>query len=172
MVLPVEAPCDPSMSQQLLGVLEKARIEQSVGKVGVKPRGDTVQVWEDEKHSRKITVPKLDPELLAKSLKQRLSLHLTYYSFGPEITWARKTGIQYDEAAQLLVVKYKQLCVDYNAGLVSQESYHQRRREIDAAAERASKVREEMFQFMRRLSREAFADLDRHVDLLKELRPK
>ena len=117
-------------------------------------------------------MPKLDPELLARSLKQRLSLHLTYYGFGPEIAWAKKSGVRYDEAAQLLIVKYKQLCMDYNAGLVSQESYQRRREEVDAAAERAAKVREEMFGFMRKLSKEAFAELDRQSDLFKELRPE
>ncbi len=156
-----------------------AKVQATLTELEAKARGikvkkpkDTIQVWATEAKQRKLTVPKLDPRLIADNVKRALSFRVTYYSFGPELTWAKGKGLEYSHYAQMLIIKYKQLCMDYNAGLVSQEAYQQRRQEIDAAIARARKVREEMFVFMRMLAKEAFDELDGQVDMLERMRPK
>lgn len=42
--------------------------------------------------------------------------------------------------AQLVIVKSKRLCMDYNAGLLSQGSYLRASRQIDAAFARADQI--------------------------------
>jgi hypothetical protein len=57
--------------------------------------------------------------------------------------------------------------MDYNAGLVSQESFDRRIREIDEAVEKAAQVRERMYRFLKEMKKSAFEEMDRQFDLLR-----
>jgi len=57
------------------------------------------------------------------------------------------------------------------AGLLSLEAFEQRRKEIDEATERATRVREEMLRMHQRIARAAFKELDRHIDIFSESGP-
>lgn len=153
-----------SANQDRIAESSLAEFQKSVENVAVERDEGTVEVWVDDAKTKKVTTAKLNPDLLAQNVKQKLGLHLAFYSFGPEMVWAKDQGTSYDHAAQMLILKYRQLMMDYNAGLVSQEALDRRRREIDAAIEKAELAREAMFVFMRRLAREAFAELDAHLD--------
>jgi hypothetical protein len=140
----------------------------SVGEVRVNSDPDTVSVFVDDKRDRKIDAPKLDVDMIAKSVKTRLCLHFNFFNFGPECAWAQTKGIEYGNAAQMLIVKSKQLCMDYNAGLVTQESYLRRSRRIDASIEQAGKVREGLVEFYIALKGEARNKLDRRLRINKQ----
>ena len=144
---------------------------ESVQRVRVAPPIEMIEVWQDDARTRKVQVARLDPDALAQNVKRKLTLFVSYYNFGPEMTWAKKTGLQYDHTTQMLIIKYKQLCVDFNAGLLSLETHDRRRREIDEATERAVRFREEMLRMHQRLARAAFKELDRHIEIFSEHPP-
>lgn len=126
---------------------------------------DKLEVWEDDTQSRKITVSRLDTDLIAQTTTTRLSLHITWFNFGPEYQWAKKKGLDYDENAQRLIIMYKQLCMDFNAGLVSYAGFHKARKEIEAAIARAAEVRERMQLLVQAMKQEAMDDMDREFDM-------
>lgn len=146
---------------------EMDQFEQSVDKVAVTPSGEQIEVWVDDAQTRKAIVYKIDTDLFAQNVETRLSLHVTWFDFGPEMTWARKRGVDYTEVCQLLIVKYKQLCMEYNSQLVSLESFDRRRAEIDKAVDNASRVRERMVGFVQKMKDGAFQELERQMELLK-----
>ena len=152
-------------SRQNLAAASVADFRESVRKVKCEPKPNMIWVWKDDAKTDKVYVAKLDTDAIAKNEQKKLTLFLSYCSFGPEMTWAKKVGHHYKRSAQMLIVKYKQLCVDFNAGLISLETYDRRRREIEAATEKASRTREQMFQMHRKLAKAAFHELDHYVDL-------
>ena len=158
-------------ARQSLAARHVAELGKCVDQVKVAPPGEMVEIWVDDARTRKVSKGKLDPETIASLTKRTLTLGLSYYGFGPQMNWAKRSGLQYDQAVQELIVKYKQLCVDFNAGLLTQESFDRRRRQIDQAIEKAEQVREEMFQFQRRLARAAFDQLDHYTDVLEGRTP-
>lgn len=148
-----------------------AEFGESVQRVRVAPPIHMIEVWQDDARTRKVQVARFDPDVIAQNVKRKLTLFLSYYNFGPEMTWAKETGLQYDHTTQMLIVKYKQLCVEFNAGLLSLEAYERRRKEIDEATERAASFREEMLRMHQRLARAAFKELDRHIDIFSTQPP-
>ena len=152
-------------SRQNMVAANVADLQESVTAMKVEPTPDKIWVWKDDAKTDKVYVAKLDPDAIAQNEEKKLTLFLSYYSFGPETTWAKKVGHHYKRSAQMLIVKYKQLCLDFNAGLVSLEAYGRRRREIEDAVDKANRTREQMFQMHRKLAKAAFHELDHYVDL-------
>ncbi len=137
---------------------------ESVGEFQVDPTTDTIKVRVDDTSERMVTVPRLDTDVIAASVKTRLSLHISFFNLGPECTWAREKGLDYGHAAQLVIIKSKRLCMDYNAGLVSQASYVYTSREIDASIEKAAAVRQGMIEFYVALKGSARTRADKMFD--------
>ncbi len=140
-------------------------LAESVEAIEIQSPRDGIDVWIDDARTRQVRVPKLDTDLIAQSVRTRLSLHITFFDFGPECAWAQERGLDYGRSAQLLVVKSKQLCMDYNAGLASQESYLRRSRQTDASVEKAAAVRDAMIEFYVELKGAARGKLDRQLGL-------
>jgi hypothetical protein len=164
----------PSLVKKLTSSSKQESVEkkvaefgQSVERVRVAPPIQMIEVWQDDARTRKVQVAKLDPDVIAQNVKRKLSLFIPFYYFGAEMSWARETGLKYDHTTQILIVKYKQLCVDFNSGLLSLEAYGRRRQEIDEATDRAIKFREEMLRMHQRLARAAFKELDRFIEIFK-----
>lgn len=145
-----------------------SQFTEGVEAVHVQPPADAITVWVDDAQTRKVEVPRLDTDLIADNVVTRLSLQICFFDFGPECSWAQRTGERYGEVAQLLVLKSKQLCADYNAGLVSQEGYQRRREAIDAAVERAATVRERMVDFVHAFKQTARDKLEWYLDVERQ----
>ncbi|MEZ5962250.1 MAG: hypothetical protein R3F56_00260 [Planctomycetota bacterium] len=133
----------------------------SVGEFHAGSTADTIEVYVDDERDRKIVVPRLDTDIIAVSVRTRLGLHICFFSFGPEFAWTRQKGLDYGHAAQLVIIKSKRLCMDYNAGLLSQESYLRRSRQIDAALDKAAEVRQGLMDFYAALRGASFARAER-----------
>lgn len=90
-----------------------------------------------------IRVPRLDVEGLVDDLSSRLTAQLKFSAplvteyLGPQATWILDRKGYHDEAAQLLIVRYRRLCEEYNGGLLTQEDYVERLADILAAEEEA-----------------------------------
>lgn len=136
----------------------------SVGEFHVAPASNTVEVYLDDSRERKVRVPRLDTDIIAASVKTRLSLQISFFNLGPECTWAKQKGLDYGHAAQLVIIKCKRLCMDYNAGLISQETYLRNSRQIDASIDKAAEVRRGLIDFYTALKASAFARADQIFD--------
>jgi hypothetical protein len=147
-----------------------ADFQNSVKKVDVRlgDDSDKISVWKDEVQTEKVSVSRLDTDLIAQSTKTSLSLHITWFNFGPELSWARKKGLDYGEVAQRLIIRYKQLCVDFNSRLLSLESFHRTREHIDEAIDQAAQVRERMQIFAQVLKQGSLDEMDSQFDMLDE----
>jgi hypothetical protein len=145
---------------------------ESVGEFRVDPPSDSVDVWVDDTMGRKISVPKLDTDIIASSVKTRLKLQISFFNLGPECSWAREKGLDYGYAAQLVILKSKRLCTDYNSGLISQETYLRTSRQIDASVEKAAAVRQGLIKFYTTLKdtgrKRALKLIDRNRDRSKQ----
>jgi len=137
----------------------------SVKQLAIDPPRNAIEVWVDDARTRKVEVPELDTDLLAQNVETRLTLYISFMHFGPEAEWARKRGLEYGAAAQELVVKSKQLCMDYNAGLVPQETFDRRRAAIDASLDLAGRIQEQTIEFTRQQKDSARSELDRRLEM-------
>lgn len=132
----------------------------SVGEFRVDASADTIEVYVDDQRARKVTVPRLDTDVIAATVKTRLGIHICFFHVGPEVAWTRQRGLDYDHAAQLVILKSKRLCMDYNAGLISQEAYLRSSRQIDEALEKGAEVRQGLMDFYAALKGASFARAD------------
>ena len=138
--------------------------QAGVKRIEIERRDDTIEVYLTDAKKKRTIVARLDPELLAQNVSTRVALHLYFFSFGPEIAWARKKGMDYESASQL-IIKYRQLCVEFNSGLVSLESFDRRRKAIDAAIERAAAVRAEFLAMARKMAENAEREMERQLEM-------
>ena len=130
------------------------------------PWSKTVTVWEDDAHTGKIAVPKLDPDQIAKESTMRMAAGWSIAGVGASVGWKRQRGVKYDEKTKELIKQLKGLCSDFNRGTVSLESYRRRLREIYVAEEKARKARDQLFLLNRQEAQKA------HVDLKKTFRSR
>lgn len=137
----------------------------AVQNLAVDPPRDAIEVWVDDERTRRVQVPRLDTDLLAQHVETRLTLHISFMFVGPEAEWARQRGLEYGAAAQELILKSKQLCMDYNADLVPQESFAHRRAAIDASLDMAARLQERAIEFTRQLKSSARDRLDRRLEM-------
>ncbi|MFT5155179.1 MAG: hypothetical protein ACI841_005190, partial [Planctomycetota bacterium] len=133
---------------------------ESCGEVRIERPANAIEVWVDDARTKKIIASELDTDVIAESVKTRLSMHISFFDFGPEVGWAQDKGLDYGRSSQLLIVKSKKLCMDYNASLITQETYSRRSRQIDASIEKAAQVRSEMVEFYVELKDEMRKKLD------------
>ncbi len=132
----------------------------SAGEFRAPPPSDTIDVWVDDRRERKVNVPRLDTDVIAATVTTRLSLHICFFNLGPECAWAKTKGLEYGHAAQIVILKCKRLCMDYNAGLISQETYLRESRRIDASIDKAAEMRKGMLDFYAALKSAAFGRAD------------
>lgn len=150
--------------REQMALASVARFEEGVERMKGGKGDDTIEVLVNDRSTEKTTVSKLDAEILVQNVSTRLALHIYFFNFGPEIAWAKEKGIAYESAAQQLIIRYRQLCVEFNAGLVSLEAFDRRRRAIDAAIEKAAAVRTEFRRMAQMMSRDAVKEMKKHLD--------
>ncbi|MBI5881950.1 MAG: hypothetical protein HZB91_02465 [Elusimicrobia bacterium] len=93
---------------------------------------------------------------------------------GPEITWGRQTGIQWNGMSQQLISRYKILCDQHNKGHLSVAEFDRRNEKLEGLYEKAVELKAEIEQNIYQRADKAFDDLDREAakysggDALKE----
>lgn len=51
---------------------------------------------------------------------------------GPEISWGNQSGINWHPNQQNVIMRYQQLCADYNSGIINKDEYKSRLLAIEA----------------------------------------
>jgi len=128
-------------------------------------KSNKVKVWVDDAHTSKITVDRLKPEEIANRTSKRLKLSLGFAGAGVAVDWSKKKGIEYDDRAQKLVAKLKQLCLEFNRGKLSLETYDRRLRDLYVAEEKARDIRMRVLLLTRMEAKKAFDKLDKVLGL-------
>lgn len=129
-----------------------------------------VKVYLDESRENYIMAEELDCDVYEENNGIGIGFKLGAFLFniGPEITFGKTNGIEWDEMVQGIIARYKELCIRFNSGAVTLEEYKERIKEIDQIAKEALALQEKILDRVEDQSKEAFKELNRET---KELDP-
>ena len=90
---------------------------------------DQIKLYLDNTQTKHIMVEQQDCSV-HKSEDGRITLGFKVGNFlfgvGPEISFGKKTGIDWDQTVQGLIVRYQELCARFNTGSISKQEYEER----------------------------------------------
>jgi len=82
------------------------------------------------------------------------------FSMGPEITFGKKEGIDWDHTVQGLVARYQELCARFNTGSISKQEYDQRLANIESIETEAYELYQEFLRKREQHVKDIFDELD------------
>jgi len=85
------------------------------------------------------------------------------FNIGPEITFGRYEGIDWDVTVQRLIARYQQVCTRYNTGSLTKKDYDNRIAEIETLEKEAHKLYQKMLKEKAQKRDNAFRELDQDV---------
>ncbi len=86
------------------------------------------------------------------------------FSIGPEITFGRYKGINWDVTVQRIIARYQQVCTRYNTGSLTKKDYDNRIAEIEKLEKEAYDLYQKMLKEKAKKRDNTFDELDREVD--------
>lgn len=123
-----------------------------------------VTMFTDETRTTKIKREKLDCKI-HKNKKSSLTLGFKMNvafaaKVGPEVTFGRDTGIQWNGMSQELIRRYEELCDAHNKGHLTVAEYDRRYEKLDGYFERAADLKQQIEENVFQRADKAFDDLD------------
>ena len=92
------------------------------------------KLYLDESRTKHIMVEKQDCSVY-KSKNGKVTLGFKagglFFGIGPELSFGKDSGIDWDKLTQKLVVRYLELCTRFNTGSISKSEYDKRLQKID-----------------------------------------
>lgn len=85
------------------------------------------------------------------------------FSVGPEITFGKHKGIDWDVTVQRLIARYQQVCTRYNTGSLTKKDYDNRIAEIETLEKEAYKLYQKMLKAKSEKRDNIFRELDQDV---------
>ncbi|MEO2044815.1 MAG: hypothetical protein ABGX43_09455, partial [Nitrospinaceae bacterium] len=82
------------------------------------------------------------------------------FGVGPEISFGKKTGIDWDHTVQGLIARYQELCTRFNTGSISKAEYGKRLKEIEKIEKEAYELHQENSKNRAKQKQELFDELD------------
>lgn len=86
------------------------------------------------------------------------------FGMGPEISFGKKTGIDWDRTVQGLIARYQELCARFNTGSITKQEYDERLVKIETVEKEAYNLYQEFLKKKARRKQDAFDELDRATD--------
>jgi hypothetical protein len=127
---------------------------------------DQIKLYLDNTRTKHIMVEQQDCSV-HKSEDGRITLGFKVGNFlfgaGPEISFGKKTGIDWDQTVQGLIVRYQELCARFNTGSISKQEYEERLAKIETIEEEAYELYQEFLKKKARRKQDAFDELDRET---------
>jgi len=100
-----------------------------------------------------------------KSVDGRITLGFKVGNFlfgiGPEISFGKKTGIDWDHTVQGLIARYQELCARFNTGSITKQEYDERLVKIETVEKEAYNLYQKFLKKKARRKQDAFDELDR-----------
>ena len=84
-----------------------------------------------------------------------------FFGIGPEVSFGKESGVDWDKLTQRLVVRYLELCTRFNTGSISKSEYDKRLKKIEA-------IETEAYQLYQKVIEETAKRKDRFFEELDE----
>ena len=82
------------------------------------------------------------------------------FGIGPEISFGKKSGIDWDHTVQGLIARYQELCARFNTGSISKAEYKKRLAEIERIEKDAYDLHQEFLKKKARQKQDLFDELE------------
>ena len=83
-----------------------------------------------------------------------------FFGIGPEITFGKDSGIDWDNLTQRLVARYLELCTRFNTGSISKSEYDKRLKKIETIETEAYKLYQKVIEETAKRQDRLFEELD------------
>ena len=127
---------------------------------------DQIKLYLDNSRSKHIMVEQQDCSV-HKSEDGRITLGFKVgtllFGMGPEISFGKKTGIDWDHTVQGLIARYQELCARFNTGSITKQEYDERMEKIETIEEEAYVLYQEFLKKKARRKQDVFDELDRET---------
>ena len=92
------------------------------------------------------------------------------FGMGPEISFGKKTGIDWDHTVQGLIARYQELCARFNTGSITKQEYDERLVKIETVEKEAYNLYQEFLKKKARRKQDVFDELDRETRKTKSIK--
>jgi hypothetical protein len=92
------------------------------------------------------------------------------FGIGPEISFGKKTGIDWDHTVQGLIARYQELCARFNTGSITKQEYEERLAKIETIEKEAYELYQEFLRKKARRKQDVFDELDRETHSTKSIK--
>tara|TARA_Y100001934_G_C12038939_1_gene625077 strand:- start:297 stop:758 length:462 start_codon:yes stop_codon:yes gene_type:complete len=83
-----------------------------------------------------------------------------FFGIGPEITFGKEYGINWNNLTQRLVARYLELCTRFNTGSISKAEYDKRLKTIETIETKAYELYKKMLEETTKRNEKMFKELD------------
>lgn len=130
---------------------------------GVSALASEFKLYLDESRTKHIMVEKQDCSVY-KSKNGKVTLGFKagglFFGIGPELSFGKDSGIDWDKLTQKLVVRYLELCTRFNTGSISKSEYDKRLQKIEDIEIAAYKLYQKIIEEAARQKDQIFKELD------------
>ena len=109
-----------------------------------------------------------------KSVDGRITLGFKVGNFlfgmGPEISFGKKTGIDWDHTVQGLIARYQEVCARFNTGSITKQEYDERLVKIENVEKEAYNLYQAFLKKKARRKQDVFDELDRETQKTKSIK--
>lgn len=141
--------------------------------VSVPVSADQIKLYLDNSRTKHIMVEQQDCSV-HKTEDGRITLGFKVGNFlfgiGPEISFGKKIGIDWDHTVQGLVARYQELCARFNTGSISKQEYDERMTRIENIETEAYDLYQKFLKKKARRKQDVFDELDRETRSSKSIK--
>jgi hypothetical protein len=134
---------------------------------------DQIKLYLDNTRTKHIMVEQQDCSV-HKTEDGRITLGFKVgnllFGIGPEITFGKKIGIDWNHTVQGLVARYQELCARFNTGSISKQEYDERLAKIESIENDAYELYQKFLEKKNRRRQDVFDELDRDTKKMKALK--
>ena len=94
------------------------------------------------------------------------------FGMGPEISFGKKTGIDWDHTVQGLIARYQELCARFNTGSITKQEYDERLVKIETVEKEAYNLYQKFLKKKARRKQDVFDELDRETQKTKSIKKR
>ncbi len=134
---------------------------------------DQIKLYLDNTRTKRIMVEQQDCSV-HKTEDGRITLGFKVgnllFGIGPEITFGKKTGIDWNHTVQGLIARYQELCARFNTGSISKQEYDERLAKIENIESDAYELYQKLLEKKNRRRQDVFDELDKDTNKMKEIK--
>ena len=141
--------------------------------VSIPVSADQIKLYLDNTRTKHIMVEQQDCSV-HKSEDGRITLGFKIgtllFGAGPEISFGKKTGIDWDHTVQGLIARYQELCARFNTGSITKQEYDERMAKIETIEEEAFDLYQKFLKKKSKRKQDTFDELDRETRNSKSIK--